>query len=104
MPIHLNRSGIFAPIPPMFTGHAVGTVETAELPTCIRPSIFMPLLSTIHLTIFPAICLPVFLAHITDMAHSMIVPTTPTAIVTATARSTVGRPRAAVIRTTTAIH
>ena len=84
-PIHLNHPGIIAPLSPMLTCHAIGTVETTKFPASISPAV----LSAIHLPIFSTIGLPVFLTHITDMAHTMVVSTALPAMVPATARSTI---------------
>ena len=32
-PIHLGHTSLVSPLPPMLTGHAVGTVEAAVFPT-----------------------------------------------------------------------
>jgi hypothetical protein len=96
-PIHLSSTRIVSSLPAMFTRCLISAIEPSNFTTRIRPAILstigLPILTPILLPIgppvFPTILAAILLPYI-RLGHTPIVPPATTAVITATARPTIG--------------
>lgn len=92
---HLRLTRVVAPLLTMLTARLIRAIKPADFTTGVGAAILTSILASIGLTIL--------LTHITRLRYAHLVPSATTAIaVTTPTRTTVGRPRTAVVTSTTA--